>query len=54
MKRALINSSAFVRASKKILKKKPELARDLKEALKHLEEDAYQPLLRTHKLIGAL
>jgi len=54
MRRVLINSNAFVRASKKMLKKKPELADDFKEALKHLEEDAYQPLLRTHKLTGTL
>lgn len=54
MKRALIPSPAFLRAARKTLKKDPSLAQGIGSALALLEEDAYDPRLRTHKLKGKL
>jgi mRNA-degrading endonuclease YafQ of YafQ-DinJ toxin-antitoxin module len=54
VKRILIRSNSFIRAAKKILRKKPNLADSIKETLCHLEADAYHPSLRTHKLTGKL
>ena len=54
MKRDLLRSSAFIRAARRFVKKHPEVAEDLKSALELLTEDAYHPLLRTHKLKGKL
>lgn len=54
MKRTLIRSSAFVRAAKRILKKRPDVAEDLTAALELLSEDALHPKLKTHKLKGDL
>jgi mRNA-degrading endonuclease YafQ of YafQ-DinJ toxin-antitoxin module len=54
MKRLLLRSNSFVRASKKLLQKKPHLVVSVREALSLLAEDAYNPLLRTHKLTGNL
>jgi len=54
LKRILLRSNTFIRAAKKMLRKKPALALDIQEALKLLEEDAFHPFLRTHKLTGNL
>jgi len=54
VKRTLIRSSAFVRAAKRILKKRPDVAEDLTAALELLSEDALHPKLKTHKLKGDL
>lgn len=54
MKRALLSSSAFVRAAKKYCKARPEAADDLRSALQLLEADAFHPRLKTHKLSGQL
>ncbi len=54
MKRALIRSSAFVRAAKRLVRKPPDLAKDLQAALELLSEDALHPKLKTHKLKGDL
>jgi mRNA-degrading endonuclease YafQ of YafQ-DinJ toxin-antitoxin module len=37
-----------------MLRKKPSLASDVQEALRLLENDAFHPYLRTHKLTGNL
>jgi mRNA-degrading endonuclease YafQ of YafQ-DinJ toxin-antitoxin module len=44
----------FLRAARKALKKDPALAQDIGSALELLEEDAFAPRLRTHKLKGNL
>jgi mRNA interferase YafQ len=54
MKRVLLRSNSFIRTAKKLLHKKPHLALPVREALSLLAEDAYNPLLRTHKLTGNL
>jgi len=54
VKRQLLPSPAFLRAARRIVKKDPSLAQDLRAALDLLEEDAFDPRLRTHKLKGKL
>lgn len=54
MKRTLIRSSAFVRAAKRILKNRPDVAEDLRVALELLSQDAQHPKLKNHKLKGDL
>lgn len=54
MKRLLLRSNAFVRTARRIVRKNPELAQDIRSALELLGEDAFHPFLRTHKLKGKL
>ena len=54
MKRPLLRSSAFVRASKRLVKSRSGAAQRLRSALVLLGEDAFNPQLRTHKLTGDL
>ncbi len=54
MKRLLIQSSSFIRSAKKIVKKWPDTAEDIRVSLKLLSEDAAHPKLKTHKLKGKL
>lgn len=54
MKRLLVRSSAFVRAAKRLVKKQPHVAEDLRLALELLSEDAFHPRLKTHRLKGDL
>ena len=54
MNRKLFRSTAFIHTAKKIVKKNPEFAEDLRQCLKLLEEDAFHPTLKTHKLKGLL
>ena len=54
MKHLLIPAPAFVRASRRFLKKHPASANDLEALLQCLEADPFAPALRTHKLKGAL
>lgn len=54
MRRALLRSNAFVRAAKRYVKRRPQAADDLRAALVLLEEDAFDPRLKTHKLTGDL
>ncbi len=54
MKRTLIRSSAFVRAAKRLLKKRSGVAEDLQAALELLSEDPLHPKLKTHKRKGDL
>lgn len=52
VKRILLRSSAFVRAAKRLVKKRPNVAEDLQATLELLSEDAFHPTLKTHKLKG--
>lgn len=52
MNRKLIHSSAFLRAARRLSKKRPQAAEDLQAALQLLTEDAFHSRLRTHKLKG--
>lgn len=54
MKRALLRTTAFVRAAKRAVRRNPALAEDLRAALILLAEDAFHPALRSHKLKGGL
>lgn len=54
VKRPLLRSSAFIRASKRFVKRHPEAAAEISSALKLLAEDAFHPALKTHKLKGEL
>jgi mRNA interferase YafQ len=47
-------STAFLRAAKRVAKRQPALTEDLRETLRLLSEDAFNPRLRTHKLKGEL
>jgi mRNA interferase YafQ len=54
VKHLLIPTPAFVRTSRRFLKKHPASAADLETLLKCLETDPFASALRTHKLKGAL
>jgi len=54
MKRLLLRTSGFVRSARRAVRRNPSLAEDLRTALTLLEEDAFHPALRTHKLKGKL
>lgn len=54
MRRVLLQSSAFVREARRVLKKRPNIAPHLEVALAALMEDAFQPGLKSHKLKGDL
>ena len=54
MKRVLLRSSAFIRDAKRLGKKDVRLFDALRVALRRLEDDAFQPQLKTHKLKGDL
>ena len=48
----LLPSSAFIRASRKLLRKHPEIAENLKQTLALLSTDPFNYRLKTHKLKG--
>ena len=52
MTRLLLRSSAFVRAARRVVRRHPHIAEDLRAALALLAEDAFHPQLRSHKLKG--
>ena len=54
MKRLLLQSAAFVRAARRLVKKRQEATPALQAALEALAEDAFHPSLKTHKLKGEL
>ena len=54
MRRKLLRSSSFVRAARRIIKKSPGCAQDLRATLDLLFADAFDPRLRTHRLKGPL
>ena len=50
----LLKSSAFIRAAKKVVKRKPQVIKDIKKTLDILEQEPFHPQLKTHKLNGDL
>lgn len=54
MRRLLLPSKAFIRAARRLAKRRPDAADDLEAALELLAEDAFHPSLRTHILKGKL
>ena len=52
--RTLIWSNTFIRAFKKIIRKKPNLRQDIENTLKLLVNDPFAVQLETHKLKGNL
>ena len=54
MRRRILQSTAFVRAARQVVKKHPQAAPFLHATLESLAEDAYIPSLKTHKLKGDL
>lgn len=54
MRRLLLQSAAFVRAARRLIKKNPQAAPSLQATLEALAEDALHPSLKTHKLKGEL
>ncbi len=54
MNRALLRSATFVKAARRLVRKRPWTAPAFKDTLELLSADAFNPLLRTHKLKGKL
>ena len=54
MKRLLLPTKPFIRSAKKLARKNPQAAEDLRASLELLAEDAFDPKLKTHKLKGNL
>ena len=54
MKRVLLRTSSFIRSARRIIRKDPSIAEDIRTALHLLAEDAFHPVLKTHKLKGKL
>ena len=54
MKRLLLPSPGFLRTAKRVTKRDPSSAVAIQTVLELLEEDAFHPQLRTHKLKGRL
>ncbi|MFH0959296.1 MAG: type II toxin-antitoxin system mRNA interferase toxin, RelE/StbE family [Pseudomonadota bacterium] len=54
MNRLLIRTNAFIRAARRTVKKQPHIIVDMQKTLELLTEDAFHPLLKTHKLKGYL
>jgi mRNA interferase YafQ len=54
MSRLLLQTAAFVREARRLVKKNPQAAPNLQAALETLADDAFHPALKTHKLKGEL
>ncbi|MFN0197068.1 MAG: type II toxin-antitoxin system YafQ family toxin [Planctomycetaceae bacterium] len=54
MRRRLLQSKAFVRTARRLVKKFPDVPPLLHATLELLAEDAFRPILKTHKLKGEL
>jgi mRNA-degrading endonuclease YafQ of YafQ-DinJ toxin-antitoxin module len=52
--RELLRTAAFVRALRRFLKRRPQLAAEVEAALQMLSDDAFDPRLKAHKLSGEL
>ena len=54
MSYTLLRSSQFVRDAKRLLRKRPDLDRQVLDTLRLLQDDPYASKLKTHKLKGSL
>lgn len=54
MKRPLLRTSSLIRSARRIIRKNPALTEDIGAALHLLAENAFHPILKTHKLKGKL
>jgi mRNA-degrading endonuclease YafQ of YafQ-DinJ toxin-antitoxin module len=54
MRRLLLPSAAFMRAARRLMKKHPDESVSFQTALETLADDAFHPVLKTHKLKGDL
>lgn len=54
MNRELLRATAFIRALRRILKRRPQVAAEVEATLQMLSDDAFDPRLKTHKLPGDL
>jgi addiction module RelE/StbE family toxin len=54
VKFVLLRSTIFVKNAKKIIKKPPDLVKNIQETLELFCADPFQPRLKTHKLKGEL
>jgi len=54
VKRLLLPTNAFVRSSRRFIRKHPAVASELQLTLQLLADDAFHPQLKTHKLKGKL
>lgn len=52
MRHLLLRSSAFVRDSRRVLRRRPDLADHVLQTLRLLEADPHAPVLKTHRLKG--
>lgn len=52
--RTLIWSNTFLRALKRLMRKQPDIRKEVEETLKLLIQDPFIPQLETHKLKGKL
>jgi len=52
--RTLIWSNTFLRAFKRLMRKHPDLRKEIEETLELLMQDPFMPQLETHKLKGKL
>ncbi len=50
----LVPSKTFVRDAKHIIKRNPKFEESIKLTLKQMEEDIFNPQLKTHRLKGKL
>jgi hypothetical protein len=52
MKRILVPTHAFLRSTHRLERKSSAIEETIQETLRMLEEDAFDPRLKTHKLHG--
>ena len=52
--RELLRTTAFLRALRRFVKRRPQAAAQVEATLQILAEDAFDPQLKTHKLSGDL
>ncbi len=52
--RELVWTSAFTRAFRKVIRRRPDLRSVIEAVLRQLTEDPFHPTLHTHKLKGQL